>query len=402
MPANHADMRNMNRSTVIEQIKKEKLLSRSDIAANTGLNRATVSSIVDDLIRDGIVIEANLQDSKGGRPGKNLKLNAQGGYVIGIDIEVGFISIIATDLTAQVLFKREIPLTPPQTFIEIMSQAEKLIDEALAHGHALNIRPIGIGVAIPGTVDSKEGRVALAPNLGWKDIQLRLILAQRFGLPIYVENDANYGAFGEYYFGSGKACSSLIYISTGIGLGGGIILDGKLFEGADGYAGEIGHTVIDLNGQLCACGKHGCWETFVNEIAICQYIKDQVAASQSASMLAYCSGSLDKLTFGNIVSAARQGEPVAVDTLEHLGYFLGLGIANMVNIFNPEMVVIGGVYSTAYPLMKATIEQTVVENILKPLSKTVKVLPAECGTEAVLMGAVATVIEARLRATTYG
>lgn len=402
MPVNHAEMRYRNRLTVIDQIKKEYLLSRSDIAANTGLNRATVSSIVDDLIRDGIVVEADLQDSRGGRPGKNLKFNAACGYVIGIDIEVGFISLIATDLTAKVLFKSETPMTPPHTFLEIMTLAEKLIDEALAYGMTLKIKPIGIGIGIPGIVDSTEGRVAYAPNLEWKDVQLRLILAQRFGLPIFVENDANYGAYGEYYFGAGKGCSSLLYISTGIGLGGGIILDGKLFGGVDGFAGEIGHTVIEINGKLCACGKHGCWETYVNELAICQYTKEQVLASKSTSMLDYCGGSLDRLSFAMIVEAAEQGEPVAAITLNHLGYYLGLGIANMVNIFNPELVVLGGVYSIGYPQLKETIEKTIAENILKPFIKSVRVLPAECGKDAVLMGAVATVIESKLKAPSYG
>ena len=276
--ADQDSVRKVNTSLVLNALRLHAPISRADLANITNLNRSTISNIVNVLIDDGLVTELNTMESKIGRPGIALSLRPEGGAVIGVEIGVGFISVILTDFIATILWRERLEFSPSQPQIDVISKMEELIDQAISFATGKQLHLLGIGLGVPGLVNVQNGELLFAPNLGWRNVPLRLMLSQRFHLPIYVENEANLGALGEYYFGIGRNVDNFIYLSSGVGLGGGIIINGKLYKGWRGFAGEIGHIQRDPQGELCGCGRRGCWETQVGPRAILQRVKRSIEA----------------------------------------------------------------------------------------------------------------------------
>ena len=234
-------VRKVNKSIILNMLRLHAPISRARVADLTGLNRGTVSNIVNVLIEEGLVFEDDPKGSGVGRPAISLGLRPDGGAVIGVEIGVDFIAVLLTNFVAETVWETRIQIDPSQSQTRIISQAEQLIDQALSIANEQRLRPLGIGVGLPGLVNVHQGNLIMAPNLHWRNVPLRLMWNQRFHLPIYIENEANLSALGEYYFGIARNIDNFIYLSAGIGLGGGIMIDGKLFRGAHGYAGEIGH-----------------------------------------------------------------------------------------------------------------------------------------------------------------
>jgi len=399
-PARTADqelVRNINRSIVLNKIRLNSTISRAEIANLTGLNRSTVSNIVNSLIDDGLVWESELQDSTGGRPGISLSLNPDGGAVVGVEIGVDFLAIILTDFVAKIRWNTRIDIGPNQSQLEILSQIETLIDQALSIARDLRLQPLGIGVGMPGLVNVRQGELIFAPNLSWKNVPIRLMWNQRFHLPVYVENEANLSALGEYYFGIARGVENFILLKTGVGLGGGIILGGKLFRGWHGFAGEIGHVKRDLNGELCGCGRIGCWETQVSPRAVVKRVKKMVAELPVQEFPEGCQDGLADLTFTKVLQSARMGYQPCSLAMEEVGVHLAEGMADLVNIFNPEMVVIGGELAEGKDLLAPIIERVVSSEVLYPAAQELRIGFSEHGHLDCVYGAVAIVLDDILR-----
>ena len=349
------------------------------------------------MIEDGLVLELDAMESKVGRPGIALALRPDGGAVVGVEVGVGFVSVILTDFVANILWREssEFSLEKPQ--IEIISEAEKLIDQAISFADERHLRVLGIGLGVPGLVNVQKGELLFAPNLGWHDVPLRLMWSQRFNLPLYVENEANLGALGEYYFGVGRDVDNFIYLSSGVGLGGGIITNGKLFKGGRGFAGEIGHIQRDPQGEICGCGRRGCWETQVGPRAVLQRVKRSIAADSGNTNTKHISGDLKDLTFNQVVDCALQGDPLCCSALHEVGKNLGTGIADLANIFNPQIVVIGGAFSYAREIILPVLENTISNETLTAVKENLSVKFSEQGADACVLGAIAVVLDGILR-----
>ncbi|HSN93472.1 MAG TPA: ROK family transcriptional regulator, partial [Anaerolineaceae bacterium] len=261
--ADQAWVRKMNRSIILAIFRTQKTLSRAQLAAQTGLNPSTVSKIIYELIQENLIRETVLSQSGTGRPGLMLELNPKGGCALGIEINVDYIELLITDFSATALWRKNQATKPEAGQDGIMKQVIELVKEALKFIHAHKYHLLGVGVGVPGLVDVTSGLLRVAPNLNWVEIPIRDILAKYLDCPIYVENEANAAALGEYYFGAVRNVKDFIYLSAGIGLGSGIVIGGQLFRGNFGFAGEAGHMTLDTNGELCGCGRRGCWETFV-------------------------------------------------------------------------------------------------------------------------------------------
>jgi glucokinase-like ROK family protein len=395
--ADQESVRKVNTSIVLNALRLYAPMSRAELATKTRLNPSTVSNIINALIDDGLVLELDAQESKIGRPGIALTLKPEAGAVVGMEIGVGFISVILTDFVANILWRErfEFPLSEAQ--IEIIAEAEKLIDQALAVAEAKNMRILGIGLGVPGLVNVRQGELLFAPNLGWQNVPLRLMWNQRFRLPLYVENEANLAALGEYYFGVGRQVDNFIYLSSDIGLGGGIIVNGKLFKGGYGYAGEIGHIQRDPQGDLCGCGRIGCWETQVGPRAVLQRVKKALEAAPGNSLIKDVEGDLNKLTFGMIVESALHGNRLCQSAMEEVGKKLGAGIADLANIFNPEMVVIGGAFSDGQEILRPVLEEMISHETLPAVGKNLRVEFSKHGADACALGAIAVVLDDILR-----
>jgi glucokinase-like ROK family protein len=395
--ANQGFIRKLNTAVVLDLLRRFAPLSRAELAARTGLNRSTVSIIINSLIEEGFVQETDLQSSKIGRPGMLLVLNPKGGFAVGVEIGVDFISVILTDFIANVLWRQRVSSDPAEDQIRILDRASELTQEAIDVGLGQGLRPLGIGIGVPGLVDLRQGKLIFAPNLRWNNVPLRLMWSQRFDLPIFIENEANAAALGEYYFGVARDMDNFIYLSAGIGLGGGVIIDGKLFRGYSGYAGEVGHMTVDPDGELCGCGKRGCWETKVGPRAVLRSVRRILADGTPSRINDLVGGDLDSITFDIVVQAARTGDSVALEALQNVGEYLGIGVVNLINIFNPELIVLGGALSLASEFLLPAIENTVCESALKPSCENVRFAASAHGADACVMGAVALVLDDILR-----
>ena len=395
--ADQESVRKVNTSIVLNALRLYSPISRAELAVKTNLNRSTVSNIVNQLLDEDLVLELDTRESKIGRPGIALVLKPDAGAVVGVEIGVGFISVILTDFVANVLWREWIEISPSKVQIEIISEAEKLIDQAISVAQEKNLRLLGIGLGVPGLVDTRKGELLFAPNLGWKNVPLRLMLNQRFNLPLYVQNEANLAALGEYYFGVGRNVDNLIYLSSGVGLGGGLIIDGKLFKGGFGLAGEIGHIQRDPEGEMCGCGRRGCWETQVGPRAVLQRVKHAIETDPNNSLTKYVHDDHKKLTFDRVVDCALQGDQLCRSALEEVGKYLGAGIADLANIFNPEMVVIGGAFSYGREILLPVLENTISTETLPAVKKDLCVMFSEHGADACVLGAVAVVLDDILR-----
>ena len=390
-------VRRINKSLVLNTLRLHAPISRAGVANLTGLNRSTITHIVNALISEGLVYEQDSTSSSVGRPSISLSLRPDGGAVIGVEIGVDFISVLLTDFVAQPLWQSWADTDPAQSQDDILIRAEQVVDQAIQRAREHHLQVLGIGVGLPGLVNVNQGELIFAPNLGWRNMPLRQLWSQRFDLPVYLENEANLAALGEYYFGLAHNVDNFIYLSSGIGLGGGVIMGGKLFRGGHGFAGEIGHIQRDPNGEMCGCGRRGCWETQVGPRAVLNRIKSALQADPTLPRPASVAADLKNLTFQMVMEAASQGDPLCLRSIEEVAKSLGLGIADLANIFNPDLVVIGGVLSLARDLMLPVIERTVFKDALPPSVDQMRIVYSERGKDACIYGAIAIVLDDILR-----
>jgi glucokinase-like ROK family protein len=390
-------VRKMNRAVILQVFRTHPSLSRARLATETGLNPSTVSDIISELIQENLIRETDLIQSGTGRPGRLLELNPGGGCALGIEINVDYIEFLITDFAANVLWRKRLASTPEVGQEEIILQVSKLAKKASAFIQKGKSRLLGVGVGVPGLVDVSSGLLRYAPNLRWVDFPVRDVLARYFDCPIYVENEANAAALGEYYFGAVRNVKNFIYLSAGIGLGSGIVIGGKLFRGMFGYAGEAGHMTLDVNGDVCGCGKRGCWETFVGPRAVERRVQRSLAAGAKSVLSDMAKGDLKNIVFDDVIQAAKAGDQIAIDALGVVAFYLGIGIANLVNLFNVEVIVLGGALNKASPFLLKDVECVVSENTLPPGKEHLRIIPSAHGTDACVMGAIALVLDDILR-----
>ncbi|MGG3470053.1 ROK family protein [Neobacillus pocheonensis] len=344
MTWNQQVVKKNNKALVLQLIMGKEPISRADIAQVSGLHKATVSSLVNELLEEELLYESGPGESSGGRRPVILHFNKVAGYAIGIDIGVNYVLCVLTDLKGNILIEKNQSVN--QTlYSDIMSIVKKMIQSLMDQMPSSRYGIVGIGVGVPGIVN-KEGSVLLAPNLGWKNIPLKMDLEQLYQVPVIIENEANAGAFGEQQFGAGQDYQNIIYISGGIGIGVGIILNKVLYQGRDGFSGEMGHMIIDLNGKRCNCGSKGCWEAYASESALLK------TAGQNTD------------TLESLINRAGHGDEAAKALFADIGRYLGYGINNIINTFNPDQVIIGNRLALAKEWIEQPIRTTIKNHTL--------------------------------------
>ena len=302
-----------------------------------------------------MVKESGISNQRPGRPGVLIDINPDAGRIIGAEIGVGFITVIVADMKAKVLWRRNVETTEAGKRLtelsqaEVLEQAEHLVQEAITEATTCDCRLFGIGLGVPGLVNHSTGTLLFAPNLGWRNVPFRDMWHQRFGVPVIVENEANAAALGEHMLGVARQLDSFVYLSAGVGLGGGLVIDGRLYGGTGGYAGEVGHMTLEPEGPQCNCGNRGCWEMLVGPRAILQRVRQAAVEGRAPDLLARCGGNANAIQMEHVLQAAAQGQPAVLIALAEVGRYLGIGIANLINALNPKMVVLGGVLSAVSP-----------------------------------------------------
>jgi glucokinase len=252
---------------------------------------------------------------------------------------------------------------------------------------------IGVGVGAPGPLDTKRGIVLLTPNLGWVNLPLRQIIHERLGLPAALDNDANCAVLGEWWMGAARGTRNAIGITIGTGIGGGIIVDGKLYHGASDCAGEIGHTTIDTEGRRCKCGNYGCLEAYASGPNIAMRAVEELKAGAVSRLADYVGGDLRQVTAQTVYQAAHDGDQLALEVVNDTAKFLGAGIANLVNVFNPEVVVVCGGVTLAGDRLFDPLRREVARRAFKPAVSVCRIIPCELSGTAGVYGAAKVYLE---------
>jgi len=341
------DVRDINQTVFLHLIRERQPISRADIAKFTGLRPGTVSAIVNRLIKNGLVYEGTEGPSSGGRPPTYLYINSESFYVLAIDIGVIDTVFAVSDFNGRILQQRSV-LTEGEPDVFLNGLADQI--DSLVKSQFSRARFAAVGVSVPGLIDRETGSIVSSPNLEWNDVPVRSVLETRLRLPVYVENDANAAAFSELWYGPIDEASvrTLLFVLVVEGLGTGLIINGELRVGSRFGLGGFGHMSIDPNGELCSCGRRGCWETFASERATVERFH-RVTAKQG----------LPVLGIQELIARANKGDEMALESLKITAEYLGEGIANLVHGIYPEAVVVGGNITAAWPIIEPIIRKRI-------------------------------------------
>ncbi len=389
-----ASLREFNLSSVLKLIYKQAPLSRAQLATRTGLNKSTISSLVEDLIERGLIHETGVNSVGAGRPATLLEIDAHVGAVIAVELGVDFVAVGLTDFAGNMVWRKNIPADPAESQAETMGEIRRLIEATLEESRERGMRVLGLSFSIPGTVDLEQGVLIFAPNLNWHNVGMRDEFGD-MGVKVYIENDANAAAIGEHLFGAAQNVKDFVLVFAGVGLGGGLYLNDQLYRGVGGYAGEIGHTPIRAEplGQQCHCGNRGCWETYANQSSIIERVKAKLDSGCESLMRNRIEEQQAPLSLGMIKEAAEAGDRVALEALAEVGSAMGSGFAGLANIFNPEKIVLGGPVSTAGTFLMPTILEGVKQYAMSEIAAQTEISLSAFGPDASLIGAAAVVVD---------
>ncbi|MGE0454507.1 MAG: ROK family protein [Vicinamibacteria bacterium] len=357
--ATRGTTREINRRIAFNLIRTKQPISRADLARLMGIRRGAASLLVNELIQDGVVFEGATGEARRGRKPTFLYVDSRKRCVVAVDIRPTRTFVMVTDLVGQQLAgvtsfptQRE-----PRRFVADLAKRVK----AILLEHKDLGRCQGVGVVVPGMVESGAGRVLLAPNLGWRDVELRDPLAAALGLKVQIENSGKACALAQLWATrDASAPSNFVYINVSDGLGVGIVLAGELVRGQHNIAGEFGHVPLNVDGPRCGCGATGCWEAYVSNLAtLSRYFGRDLRERPVPSDVA-------ALTVGDLIARARGGDGKALAALLSTGRYLGLGLGSVVNAIDPSLVYIGGEITAAWDLIEATVRSGLAERALTP------------------------------------
>ncbi len=390
-----AFLRETNLSAVLRLIQVQAPISRAQLAVSTGLNKSTVSSLVDDLLERGFVHETGINSAGTGRPATLLEMNPQAGHIIGVELGVDFVSVGISDFQGQLVWQKKVDTDPfqPQNFV--IEQTLQIVKEAMTAGRRKGYRFLGLGLATPGTVDLKEGVLIFAPNLHWRNVPFRKFFSESAKLKVMVENDANAAAIAEHLFGGARFTRDFVFVFAGVGIGGGLFLNGNLYRGRNGYAGEIGHfpMMSEAAQTVCHCGNRGCWETFANQYSIIQRVQARLEVKRDSIIPKLMAEQRSALTIPLIKQAADAGDLEAIESFAEAGRAMGQGFAGLINIFNPEKIILGGPLSLAGDYLLPAIREVIPHHTLPEIDQQAEVILSSFGQDASLIGAIAVVVD---------
>ncbi|WP_418790971.1 ROK family protein [Phosphitispora sp. TUW77] len=308
--------------------------------------------------------------------------------VIGIDLGGTNIKGALLDLNGEIIEKKETPTLSDAGPEAVVNRIGGMITELEDLARRTGNRVAGVGIGVPGQPEREKGEVIFAPNLYWRNVPLAKYLYRNTGLPIFLENDANVAALGEHWRGAGRGSVNMVMVTIGTGIGSGIILNGQLYTGASGAAGELGHVVIESDGPQCSCGRRGCLETLTSATAMVRMAREAMDSGIKTVL-----SKEENLEAKDIIMAARDGDRLALEIAEKSAYYLGIGLGNIINILNPDTIVIGGGVSGAGHLFLDPLCRAARDNCLETAGSIVRIAAAQLGNDAGFVGAAKLVLE---------
>jgi glucokinase-like ROK family protein len=389
------NVKNLNKHAIIDLIRfTPGGIARAEMARSLGLTRAAVSTIIGDLHESGLVREVEAHHP-GGRKPIVLEITPGIGYVVGVDMGATHLLMILADFSGREIQVLDAPLDINQGPQVCLSQVNLHLHTILEKAEITlqDIKAIGIGV--PGPIVAEAGMVSGPPIMpGWDGYPIRDYLQGIWHCPVSLSNDSDMGALGEWAYGAARGERNIAYIKVGTGIGCGLLLDGQIYRGATGSAGEIGHTTIDENGPLCQCGNRGCLEAMAGGRAIANRAIEAIRKGQRTQLSE--TTPIDKITAREVISAARRGDLFAQQIMIEAGNHLGTAVSSLVNLFNPGMVVIGGGVAQIGDLLIEPIRRAVHQRSLRVASRAVRIAVSLLGRRSSAMGAVVQAISVAL------
>lgn len=375
-PGSQSSLHRANLERVVRAVRMAGSLTQAEIARTTGLSAATVSNIVREL-KDGGTVEVT-PTSSGGRRARSVSLSGDAGIVVGVDFGHTHLRVAVGNLAHQVLAEDAEPLDVDASAEEGLRRAESLVRTLITKAGIDPRKIIGVGLGVPGPIDVESGVLGSTAILpGWAGTNPRDDLAARLGVPVHVDNDANLGALGELVWGAGRGATDLAYIKVASGVGAGLVINGKIYRGPGGTAGEIGHITLDESGPVCRCGNRGCLETFT----AARYILPLLHSAHGTD-----------LTVPRVVELAREGDPGCRRVISDVGRYIGSGVANLCNLLNPSRVVLGGDLADSGELVLAPIRESVSRYAIPSAARRLEVVPGALGGRSEVLGALALVL----------
>jgi len=359
-------LRERNRRRVLSALRVAGITSRAELARRTGLSRTTVSSLIGDLVRDGLVAErvdhTAAPGAQGGRPPVLVSLDRRAGAAVGVDFGKSHVTVAVADLGHTVLSEMRRALPSDHRAEEGLEAAGDLVEAAL-----------------PGPVHANTGTVGSTSILpGWVGVAAAREMSDRLNLPVRVDNDANLGALAEHVWGAGEGVADMIYLKLATGIGAGLVLGGRLYVGAGGTAGEIGHTIIDEHGPVCRCANRGCLETLASGAATVELLRPTLGTD---------------LTLGHVVELTLDGHPAATRVVADAGRHIGRAVANLVNLLNPSRIVVGGELAACGDVLLDPLRQECQRHAISSAGDDVEIHHGPLGDRAQVLGALALVLQ---------
>lgn len=385
LTGNNRFLKELNEKTILDLIRVNKAVSKADLSKYTGLSPTAAGVITAKLLEKGYIHETGTGESNGGRKPVLMELRPGSFFSVGIDIDVGCMNFILIDITSAIVCTRQLDVPSNLTVESAAAIIEAELKKIMKQNSVKLERVLGIGISVPGLIENDSQKIVLAPNLGWNDADLRKNIPVADKIPVFVENEAMASAIYENWIGSCQGINNFICINIKSGIGSGIFTGGKLYRGAGGSAGEVGHIMVDENGPRCGCGNYGCLET----IASVKYMEEKarrILRQGTASSLNAIDDT-DRICIGDIIAAAENGDGTALGILQESARYLGIAISNLVNTLNPSKVVLGKEFVKYSGLVIEQLKQVVAGKALKYPALKVEIAASELGGQSSALGA---------------
>ncbi|MCM2430870.1 ROK family protein [Streptomyces sp. RKAG337] len=387
------DVRETNLAVVLRFIRREAPCSRAEVAAGTGLNKATISNIVAELITRGIVVEVGASEERRiGRPAVMLTLDGRRFTALGLEVNVDYLSAVMVDLAERDVLTWHEPVQAAELGAEgCVVRLADLARRAMGEMARQHREVLGITIAVPGLIGTSDGEVAEAPNLGWHEFPLVDRFREQLddsSVALSLDNDANLGAVGEYRRGALAHTQNLVYLTGEVGVGGGVIINGALMRGSSGYGGEVGHITLMQDGPLCGCGRRGCFEALVGIGSIIQQAAPDLAGSTAQPLTDLAA------KVAEVARRAEAGDPRTTAALVRVGEWLGRGSAILLNLFNPQALILGGYFVTLAPWIMPPARRTLAAHTIAPNLGGCQVALSTLGFTAAARGGASSIIDA--------
>jgi len=391
-------LKKLNRMTIVNIIKSNEFISRQQIAELTGLTPAAITGIIRELIMMGFVTEVGLGESQGGRRPVELKFNCRAGYVIGIEVTSQEIAIAIADLKnyPHYITRINVDMSDPSVAIDKLVAA---VEDIIFSEEQKNKKFLGVAIAFPGLIKVNEGIIKRSVNLGkkWTNILLKDALEKRLGIPVFIENNPKVATMGEKWFGGGTCCENLIYINMGEGISAGIMLEDCIIQGSRGFAGQIGHTVMIEQGPLCNCGNRGCLEAICGIPALVRKVHEELPYINGEDALRKRFEMYNKISINDIIEIALLEQSYAREILRQAGKYVALATANLINLFNPDEVFIGGKLAAAAEIFIEEFRETISSHVFPEVGEATTINISTLGEDSGVVGACALALKNLLK-----